>query len=265
MRIATWNINGISARLEGAVQWVERGPARRRLPAGDQVESTRPSRAEAFEDLGYNVAVHGQKSFNGVAILSKLPFDEIVRRGLPGDDERRAGPLHRGACSRAPAARCASASLYLPNGNPIGTEKFAYKLAWMERLRGPRRDAAGARGAVRAGRRLQRHPRADRRHAPRALGRATRSSSRRRARAFRALLNLGPDRRLPRLHRRAPATTPSGTTRPAPGSGTTASASTTSCSRRRPPTGSWRAGIDKRTRSWDKPSDHVPVMIELDV
>ena len=74
-----------------------------------------------------------------------------------------------------------------------------------------------------------------------------------------------PDRCTPRGQRQTPASTPSGTIRPAPGRRTGASASTICCCRRRPPTGSTTAGIDKRVRSWDKPSDHVPVYVDLEI
>jgi exodeoxyribonuclease-3 len=87
--------------------------------------------AEAFERLGYNLAVHGQKSYNGVAILSKTPLED-VRRGLPGDDSDEQARYLEAVVSGSRPVRVAS--IYLPNGNPIATEKFAYKLAWMERL-----------------------------------------------------------------------------------------------------------------------------------
>ena len=85
-----------------------------------------------FEDLGYNVAVHGQKGFNGVAILSLLPLED-VECGLPGDDsDEQARYIEATVTSKTTSVRFAS--LYLPNGNPIGSPKFDYKLAWMARL-----------------------------------------------------------------------------------------------------------------------------------
>ena len=87
-------------------------------------------RAE-IEDLGYNLAVHGQKGFNGVAILAKRPFE--VQRGLPGDpDDAQARYIE----AVIPAARGALrlACIYLPNGNPAPGEKYSYKLAFMDRL-----------------------------------------------------------------------------------------------------------------------------------
>ena len=84
-------------------------------------------------DLGYNAAVSGQKTYNGVAILSKTPL-EVAERRLPGDkaDEQA---RYIEATTETDAGFVRVASIYLPNGNPLGTEKFAYKLAWLERLR----------------------------------------------------------------------------------------------------------------------------------
>lgn len=132
MKIATWNINGVRARIDTALAWMrEAQPDIVGLQEIKTVDEGFP--AAAFEDLGYNVAVHGQKGFNGVALLSKLPFDE-VNRGLPGDSTDEQARFIEGVFS-VPSGALRVVSLYLPNGNPIGTEKFTYKLAWMERLR----------------------------------------------------------------------------------------------------------------------------------
>jgi exodeoxyribonuclease-3 len=88
--------------------------------------------ADTFESLGYNCVVHGQKSYNGVAILSKRPVED-VRRGLPdsdGDDHAR----YLEAVVPGDSGIVRIASIYAPNGNPPGTERFAYKLSWLERL-----------------------------------------------------------------------------------------------------------------------------------
>ena len=85
MRIATWNVNSIKQRIENLSAWLrERQPDIVCLQETKSQDETFPR--EPFEALGYNVAVHGQKTFNGVAILSKLPFDEVTPR-LPGDPE----------------------------------------------------------------------------------------------------------------------------------------------------------------------------------
>ena len=85
-----------------------------------------------MEELGYNVAVHGQKAFNGVAVLSKLPFDEVTP-GLPGDDDDDHARFIEAVVSTG-AGAVRVASIYLPNGNPAETEKYSYKIKWMERL-----------------------------------------------------------------------------------------------------------------------------------
>jgi exodeoxyribonuclease-3 len=130
MRIATWNVNSVNARIETVLAWFrEASPDVACLQEIKCVDEKFP--AEAFESLGYNVAVHGQKAYNGVALLSKFPLED-VRRGLPegeGDDQARY--IEAVIASPRPVR---VGGLYLPNGNPIGTEKFAYKLAWMGRL-----------------------------------------------------------------------------------------------------------------------------------
>ncbi len=132
MKIATWNINGVKARIDTALAWIkEASPDIACLQEIKSVDEGFPT--SAFEDLGYNVATHGQKGFNGVALLSKLPFDE-VNRGLPGDDADEHARFIEGVFSVESGA-LRVVSLYLPNGNPIDTPKFSYKLAWMERLR----------------------------------------------------------------------------------------------------------------------------------
>jgi exodeoxyribonuclease-3 len=131
MRIATWNVNSVNARLETVVRWFEEAqPDVACLQEIKCVDEKFP--AEAFERLGYNIAVHGQKTYNGVAILSKRPLED-VRRGLPdGDGDDHARYIEAVISGPTPVR---VASIYLPNGNPIATDKFAYKLAWMERLR----------------------------------------------------------------------------------------------------------------------------------
>ncbi|HET9902494.1 MAG TPA: exodeoxyribonuclease III [Xanthobacteraceae bacterium] len=132
MRIATWNVNSIKQRLDHLLAWLgETRPDIACLQETKCVDEAFPR--EAIEALGYNVAVHGQRAFNGVAILSKLPFDEVTPR-LPGDsDDDHARFLEAVVSTREGALRIAS--VYLPNGNPPQTEKYPYKLKWMERLR----------------------------------------------------------------------------------------------------------------------------------
>ena len=131
MRIATWNVNSVNARLQTVLDWFEEArPDVACLQEIKCVDEKFPS--EAFERLGYNVAVHGQKSYNGVALLSRTPLED-VRRGLPGDDSDEQARYIEAIISGPSPVRVAS--IYLPNGNPVDTDKFSYKLAWMERLR----------------------------------------------------------------------------------------------------------------------------------
>jgi exodeoxyribonuclease-3 len=132
MRIATWNVNSVKQRLEHLKRFL--GEHQPDMVCLQELKCQEPAfPAAEIEALGYNVAVLGQKAFNGVAILSKAPLSDI-RRGLPGDDaDEQARYLE--AVVSTPSGVVRVASIYLPNGNPLGTEKFSYKLAWMERLR----------------------------------------------------------------------------------------------------------------------------------
>ncbi len=131
MRIATWNINGVKARISGVLTWLSQtSPDVACLQEIKSQDEGFP--AGPIEELGYNVAMHGQKGFNGVAILSKHPFDEINAR-LPGDDDDdHARYLEVVIPAGGTIVRVAS--INLPNGNPMPGPKFDYKLAWMERL-----------------------------------------------------------------------------------------------------------------------------------
>ena len=131
MRIATWNVNSIKQRVENAVAWLSATqPDVVCMQETKCVDNAFPR--EAFEDLGYNVAVHGQKAFNGVAILSKLPLED-VKPGLPGDDEDDHARFMEATVS-TPSGAVRVASIYLPNGNPADTDKYTYKISWMDRL-----------------------------------------------------------------------------------------------------------------------------------
>ena len=132
IKIASWNVNSVKARLPGVLAWVrEAAPDILLLQELKCEENAFP--ALEFEDLGYNLAVVGQKTYNGVAILSKSAI-EVDHRKLPdgaGDEQAR---YVEGFTMGVRVA-----SIYLPNGNPIvdsgrRSDKFAYKLAWMERL-----------------------------------------------------------------------------------------------------------------------------------
>ncbi|MHA6332369.1 exodeoxyribonuclease III [Qipengyuania sp. CAU 1752] len=129
MRIATYNINGIKARLPRLLEWLqETRPAVACLQEIKTQDEGFPT-AE-FEKIGYHAIWHGQKSFNGVAILADGVKPEEKQRGLPGDDSD-----DHARYLEADVAGIRIANLYLPNGNPHPGPKFDYKLAWMERLR----------------------------------------------------------------------------------------------------------------------------------
>ncbi len=260
MRIATWNVNSIKQRLDSAVTWLaERTPDIVCLQETKCVDDAFPR--EPFEALGYNVAVHGQKAFNGVALLSKFPFDE-VSNGLPGDDQDDHARFMEAVVSTANGA-LRVASIYLPNGNPPATEKYTYKLAWMKRLSNYARERlrleeplvmAGDYNVI-PGPADARNPQAwvnDALFLPR-----TRDE-------FRGLINLGVTDAL-----RA--------TSDDPGLFTFWDYQA----------GAWQknngiridhlllspaaadklitAGIDRHVRTWEKPSDHVPVWIDLEI
>ena len=130
VKIASFNINGIKARANALMTWLrEAQPDVALLQEIKSLSENFPS--DLFKDLGYNVAVNGQKSFNGVAILSKLPIEDIVTR-LPGDSEDdQARWLEVTIVGNQAIRMC---NLYLPNGNPTPGPKYDYKLSWMRRL-----------------------------------------------------------------------------------------------------------------------------------
>ena len=127
MRIATWNVNGLRARLDFIVHWL-----RSRAPDVVGMQELKVTDDEfphaAFEECGYQVATHGQKGWNGVAIASKLPLD-VEERGLPGQDEAGARLI------RARVADLSFATVYCPNGKELDHADFPMKLAWYDSLR----------------------------------------------------------------------------------------------------------------------------------
>lgn len=131
MKIASFNINGVKARLPALIAWLEEEkPDVVMLQEIKSIDQNFPR--EPLEDLGYQVETHGQKSFNGVAILSRLPLED-VSRGLPGDDSDEQARWIEATVIGDVALRICG--LYLPNGNPVPGDKYDYKLAWMKRLK----------------------------------------------------------------------------------------------------------------------------------
>lgn len=129
MKIATWNVNSIKARLPNVLAWAKKAePDVLLLQEIKTVDEGFP-RLE-FEDLGYNVVTHGQKTYNGVAILSKRPIDDVTK-GLHGDPDDAEARYVEGFTDGLRVA-----SVYVPNGQEVGSEKFAYKLKFLRRLLG---------------------------------------------------------------------------------------------------------------------------------
>jgi exodeoxyribonuclease-3 len=261
MKIATWNINGIKARLDNLVTWVkEADPEIVCLQELKSVDENFPS--ERFEELGYNVKTHGQKSFNGVAILSKLPFDEVNRQ-LPGtlDDgskDEQARFIEGIFSVNGKVLRVVS--LYLPNGNPVDSEKFPYKLNWMQRLEDWAKDRLALEEPLVLAGDYNVIPEPEDCYNPAAWEGDALFKPESRA-AFRRLVNLG----FTDAYRSVDDSSGIYTFWDYQG-------------------GAWQknngiridhlllspeaadhldgAGIDKHTRSWEKPSDHVPIWIE---
>ncbi|MEO0883627.1 MAG: exodeoxyribonuclease III [Pseudomonadota bacterium] len=130
MKIATWNVNSVKARLATVLDVLSTTDCDVVCLQELKCETDAFPYLE-IEDAGWTCAVHGQKSYNGVAILSKLELEDI-EMGLPGDDEDdQARYIEATILSDTPIR---VASLYLPNGNPAPGPKYDYKLAWMQRL-----------------------------------------------------------------------------------------------------------------------------------
>ena len=256
MKLATYNLNGIRARLPRLIEWLEREQpdivclqelkcADESLPIAD------------IEAAGYGAVWHGQKGFNGVAILAKGDSPELRRVGLPGDpDDTHSRYIE------AEVNGLIVASLYLPNGNPVGTEKFDYKLRWMERLRDHARELlADERPVVLAG---------DWNVVPedrdvfsvRATP-MTRCMQPETRAAWRQILHQGWTDALARCIPTRRSCTPSGIIPPAAGSATRGfRIDHLLCS----PEAADRlqgAGVDKWARGEEKASDHAPTWIEL--
>lgn len=259
MIITTWNINGIRARIEGALAYLrEAKPDVLCLQEIKCEDGSFPR--EAFGDAGYNVETHGQKGFNGVALASRFPLDDVTR-GLPGADEDVQSRFIEATVTEGDLS-VRVASLYLPNGNPIGTEKFSYKLAWMARLEAHARRLLAAEMPVVLAGDYNVIPEPEDARRPEAWTNDALFQPESRS-AFRIIENLGYLDAIRACH-------------PEPGLYTFWDYQA----------GAWQkndgiridhhllspqatdrlkgAGIDKFTRSWEKPSDHVPVWIALE-
>jgi exodeoxyribonuclease III len=128
MRIVTYNVNGINARLPNLLRWL--GETAPDVVCLQELKTPQEKFPEAaLRDAGYGVIWHGQKSWNGVAILARGTEPVEIRRALPGDPD----DLHS-RYIEATVQGVVIGSLYLPNGNPAPGPKYDYKLGWLERL-----------------------------------------------------------------------------------------------------------------------------------
>ena len=256
MKIATFNVNSIKARLPRVLEWLrEAAPDVALLQEIKTVDEAFP--AVEIEDLGYNIATHGQKTYNGVAILSKHPIEDVTR-GLPGDDgDEQARYIE------ATIGDLRVAAIYLPNGNPVDSEKYPYKLAWMARLEAHAKDLlAHEESLILAGDYNVIAQPKDARHAKDWINDALYQPESRAA--FRALINLGFTDALRACQ-------------PGPGVYTFWDYQAGAWQKNNgiridhlllSPQAADRLGacaVDKHVRAWEKPSDHVPVWIDLDL
>ncbi|MFC2952657.1 exodeoxyribonuclease III [Marinicaulis aureus] len=133
MKIASFNVNSINARLPRILDWFDKAkPDAVVLQEIKCIDEKFP--ALEFEDRGYNVEVHGQKTYNGVALLSKHPVDDVTR-GLPGDKDDDQARYIEALIMPDNAEPVRLGGLYLPNGNPAPGPKYDYKMKWMKRLK----------------------------------------------------------------------------------------------------------------------------------
>lgn len=131
MRVATWNVNSIRQRLDHAVRWLKE--TQPDIVCLQEIKcQTEAFPREPFEALGYNLAVHGQKTFNGVALLSRLPLEDVTHGLAGGNGDVQARFIEAVVSVKGGVVRVCC--LYLPNGNPPDTEKYPYKLDFMQRL-----------------------------------------------------------------------------------------------------------------------------------
>lgn len=129
--VATWNVNSVRPRLGQLLDWLQTdAPDIVLLQEIKCINDVFP--AMEVEALGYNVALHGQKTYNGVAILSKFPLEDVVR-GLDGDESDLAARYIEAVVS-LPGSAMRVASVYVPNGQSADSEKFPYKLTFLDRL-----------------------------------------------------------------------------------------------------------------------------------
>lgn len=259
MKIASFNVNSINARLARILEWFDK--ARPDVAVLQEIKCVDEKFPGAeFEDRGYNVHVHGQKTYNGVALLSKHPFDE-PRKGLPGDDADDHARYIEAFVTPANAKAVRVVGIYAPNGNPAPGPKFDYKLKWLKRLKKHAAELLAYEEALVITGDFNVIPQAEDVHDPKAWAEDALFLPESRA-AYREILNLGFTDAIKQIH-------PSKTLY-------------TFWDYQR---GAWEkdhgiridhlllspqaadrlkeAGVDRAERGKEKPSDHVPVWVEL--
>ncbi len=128
MKLATWNVNSIRARLDRVLGWIDRHrPDVLCLQETKVADDAFP--VDDVRRLGYEPCFHGQRTYNGVAILARAPITDVERGFGDGDDDAQARLL------AGTVAGVRVMSVYVPNGERVGSDKYQYKLAWIERLR----------------------------------------------------------------------------------------------------------------------------------
>lgn len=133
LSIATWNVNSIRSRLQHLLEWLRSDKAPDIVCLQELKVEDHGFPAMEIEELGYNIAIHGQKSYNGVGILSKYSLEDVVR-GLPGNDgDDHARYIEALACVNSTVVRVAS--VYVPNGQAVDSDKFAYKMRFFDLLK----------------------------------------------------------------------------------------------------------------------------------
>ncbi|MBA4274285.1 MAG: exodeoxyribonuclease III, partial [Alphaproteobacteria bacterium] len=129
--LATFNVNSLKSRMGNLLAWLDSRPVDVILFQETKTVDEQFPRME-LEDRGYNLAIHGQKTYNGVCIASKYPLDDVLT-GLPGDEtDEQARYIEAVISVAGKAVRVASA--YVPNGQAVDSDKFPYKLRFFERL-----------------------------------------------------------------------------------------------------------------------------------
>jgi len=259
MKIASFNVNSINARLPRILDWFDRArPDVCVLQEIKCVDEKFP--AQDFEDRGYNIHVHGQKTYNGVALLSKFPFDE-ARKGLPGGDSDDQARYIEAFIAPDGAAPFRVVGIYAPNGNPAPGPKYEYKLNWLSRLKAHAADLLSYEEALVIAGDYNVIPQAEDVHDPKAWAADALFLPQSRA-AYREILNLGFTDAIRQIH---PVKTlytfwdyQAGAWEKDNGIRIDHLLLSAQAADRLKD-----AGVDRGERAKEKPSDHVPVWIDL--